>query len=395
MRIAIVQRRYSLDAGGAERYCVNLCRTLQGWGHSVSVVGERIDEALAGEVALIQVDVNHSSSWSKTRSFDENVARRLKKEQFDVVLALGRSAHADVFHVTSRVHARWMQIRYGHPIERALQRLNPRHRAVLEIERKAFSSNSPTRHIVVQSELDRHLLMRLYGVAPDRIRLIRNGVDTTIFNPSASEHAVGVRERWGIRPTTPLAVFVSATDFRFKGLGGLIQALRLMRERDTRLLVVGRGPVQQFARIARRMGLADRLIFVGYQRQVERFYAAADICVLPTAYEPFPNVILESMACGVPVITTATNGGAEIVVDDDTGYVVAAHTSANEIASRMDRFMTLSQTQRDRMSLRCWETAGQLNLETHAAQMVSLFEEIRDRGVRCQPHSRRIARLTA
>jgi len=89
------------------------------------------------------------------------------------------------------------------------------------------------------------------------------------------------------------------------------------------LAVVGHDRrARDYAHLATRLGIADRVRFLGPQREVPAFYGAADALVLPTLYDPFPNVALEALACGLPVITSTQCGAAELL--SQTGLVVDA-----------------------------------------------------------------------
>jgi glycosyltransferase involved in cell wall biosynthesis len=85
--------------------------------------------------------------------------------------------------------------------------------------------------------------------------------------------------------------------------------------------VIGRGDAAPYRDLARRSGVAERVAWLGVRSDIERWYAAADVLVLPTRYEPFGNVHLEALAAGLPVVTSRVAGGAE-VVDAACGAVV-------------------------------------------------------------------------
>ena len=120
----------------------------------------------------------------------------------------------------------------------------------------------------------------------------------------------------------PLFIFASM-DFEGKGLLTVLRSLALLEDRKARLLVLGDGPVARFRRIAHRLGIAEQVVFLGRRSDIQRFYSAGDLFVLPTAYEPFPNVNLEAMACGLPVLTTRTAGGVDIVEENVNGYLLS------------------------------------------------------------------------
>jgi UDP-glucose:(heptosyl)LPS alpha-1,3-glucosyltransferase len=90
-------------------------------------------------------------------------------------------------------------------------------------------------------------------------------------------------------------------------------------------LVVGQDKDEKRYRgLAQSLGCEQRIRFMGVQKQTLPFYQAADALLLPTLYDPFPNVILEAMSCGLPVITSQTCGGAEFIQQGVNGFVFDA-----------------------------------------------------------------------
>ena len=334
LNIALVKRRYSLQRGGSERYCVNLTRQLRKLGHRVTIIGESIDDELRPEVEFVPVPVNNLTSWTSNRSFAENCGKAARDGKFDIVYGLGRAFGLDAVRITDRLQSHWVNVNYRHPIQRLFQKWNPRHRTLISLERSIFGSRD-VRRIVAQSSLDRKLVTEYYGVPEEKIRIVPNGVDTTVFHPGVRAERAQVRDEFGIAADEPLLLFASM-DFEGKGLRSVLSALRGARQRDTRLLVLGKGPIRRFARLARKLGIGQRVTLIGRKRAIQRFYAAADLFLLPTTYEPFPNVLLESMACGTPVLTTSTAGGADIVQPGHTGYLVSNAQSIDEITRCID-----------------------------------------------------------
>ena len=253
MKIALVKRRYSLRHGGSERYCVNLARRLMAVGHEVTVIGERVEDELRGEVDFRPVSVNRLTSWTSNRSFAENCGRAARDGKFDIVYGLGRSFGVDAVRVTERLQSHWVNGYYRHPANRWLQRANPRHRTLIDLERTIYRS-AAVRRIVTQSSLDRHLLSRYYGVPDEKICTIYNGVNTSVFHPGVRRGAAQVRDALGILPGVPLLVFASM-DFEGKGLRSIFAAMARSRYSSSRLLVLGTGPVSRFRRLAREAGL--------------------------------------------------------------------------------------------------------------------------------------------
>ena len=386
MHIALVRRHCSLKRAGAERYCVNLFRGLQKLGHRVTVIGEGIDDDLKDEVEFLPVAVNKLTSWTRNRSFAENCAKVARSQPFDLVHGLSRVEGLDTFRLTDPMQTHWVKVWYRHPVSRWLQQLNPRHRAIFELERKLYQP-AGVRRVIVQSKLDARLLTEYFGVEESRIRRIVNGVDTNVFNPGVRSEQAAVREELfrqfdkdatGSRfsnDDTPLLVFASM-DFRRKGLDSLLTSLSRLKDREAKLVVLGAGDIEGYRRIARSLGIERRVLFAGRQSSIARLYGAGDLFVLPTIYEPFPNVNLEAMACGTPVITTATAGGADIIEPGRNGYVIPDAWSVQALTEQIDHHLALPDSAKQQMSSTCWDIASKLRVEDNARQVVEVFEEV-------------------
>jgi UDP-glucose:(heptosyl)LPS alpha-1,3-glucosyltransferase len=374
MHIAIVRRHCSLKKGGAERYCVNLFRGLRKLGHRVTIVGEAIDDELRDEVAFVPVPVVRLNSWTRNKSFFVNTGHVLRKHRFDVVHGLSRVDGLDTFRLTERLQIHWVNMYYRNPVTRWLQHMNPRHRLVFDLERRIFGPHG-VRRVIVQSQLDARLLREYFGVDDSRICRIINGVDTTTFHPGVRAGRDDVRAEWKIDADVPLLVFASM-DFRGKGLDSVLDALARLKHRETRLMVLGQGRASSFERRARSLGIDRRVIFAGRQSAIQRFYGAADLFVLPTIYEPFPNVNLEAMACGTPVITTATAGGAEIIQEGRNGYLIPDAWSVDILAEQIDHHLSLPSSEKQSMHDACWDSASRLKIVDNARQVAAMFEDV-------------------
>ncbi len=386
MHIALVRRHCSLKRAGAERYCVNLFRGLQKLGHRVTVIGEGIDDELKDEVEFLPVAVNKLTSWTRNRSFAENCAKVARSQPFDIVHGLSRVEGLDTFRLTDPMQTHWVKVWYRHPVSRWLQQLNPRHRAIFELERKLYQPTG-VRRVIVQSKLDAQLLTKYFGVEESRIRRIVNGVDTNAFHPGVRSERTAVREELFrqfesdstasriSKDDTPLLVFASM-DFRRKGLDSLLTALSRVKDREAKLVVLGAGDINGYRRIANSLGLERRVLFAGRQSSIARLYGAGDLFVLPTIYEPFPNVNLEAMACGTPVITTATAGGADIIEPGRNGYVIPDAWSVQALTEQIDHHLSLPDSTKQEMSGFCWDIASKLRVEDNARQVVDVFEDV-------------------
>jgi UDP-glucose:(heptosyl)LPS alpha-1,3-glucosyltransferase len=209
------------------------------------------------------------------------------------------------------------------PAKRLLGGGRVKHRLALAIEKRALAPGA-VRRVIVNAEMVRRDLLARYPLEPARVRVISNGVDLEHFNPGrrAGEGAA-LRRELGIAPEAPLVLFLG-TGYGRKGLGALLEAFPavLAAEPRARLAVVGYdSAAARYAALAGRLGIDGATHFLGGRGDPEVCYAAADVFALPTRYDPFANATLEALASGLPVLTTAANGGSELLVESCAGLV--------------------------------------------------------------------------
>ncbi len=159
------------------------------------------------------------------------------------------------------------------------------------------------------------------GIAPEKITVLRNGVDSDLFAPLDRDI---VRKELGLAGPTMVAV---GNVLASKGQDVAIQSLTILE--DTELLLVGAGADEgAFRSLAHNLGVADRVRFVGcvMPGDLARYFSAADVSVLASMREGWPNVLLESMACGTPVVASDVGGVPEIITTPETGRIMKDRT---------------------------------------------------------------------
>ena len=323
MKIALVRKEFDALRGGAERYGVNLARGLADLGHSVTLFCGRSTVPDHPNVTVRHVPYTTFFSPLKNLSFNRNSARQVAAESFDIVNGLAQIFPQDVYRVGDPLHVHFLRTVSLTPRKRAVKYLNPRHLALLYLERKIFKPGHYNR-IITNSAMSKTQVMKYYGVPEQKISVVRNGVDTDRFHPGTKAHLrKSIRENLGIQDRETVLLF-AGNDFRRKGLQFAMQltAELLKRGRHVRLLVAGKGNPRPYLRLIRKNGYQDHILFMGHAEKIETLYGASDLFVLPTFYDPFANVCLEAMACGLPVITTRQNGAAEIIEDRVSGILV-------------------------------------------------------------------------
>ena len=371
LKIALVRQRYTAY-GGAERFVERAMRALRGQGAQLTIVTRRWPGDMDNPALIC--DPFHLGNLWRDWSFARCVCRTLPGHDFDLVQSHERIACCDVFRAGDGVHREWLKQRQRTlgAIAKLGVALNPYHRYVLAVEKKLFASPR-LKAVICNSHMVKEEIRAYFGVPEDKLRVIYSGVDTATFHPRLkAQHHQTLRARYAIPTGAPLFLFVGS-GFERKGLAALLRALAGLPA-ESRLLVVGKDKKEAaFKSAAARLGLARRVHFAGGQKDVKPFYAAADAFVLPTLYDPFPNVALEAFACGLPVVTSLKSGAAELIENGRNGYVCDALDIA-ALAEAMTRLLDTDTA--TAMGVAARVTVEPFSLEAMGERLVTLYRSL-------------------
>jgi glycosyltransferase involved in cell wall biosynthesis len=332
-RVALVAHGIH-DDGGMQRAFAELVRRLHGRYEFVVVSGD-LGNDLRGLVAWRRVPVPQRPAPLRFALFYVIAGLRLATTRADVVHTLGaivpNRAHLASVHFCNAGFVEAVGL--APPAAPLPRRINTGLARVLGLLAERWSYRRGRLDFLapvsagVARELERH-----FGGVP--IRMTPNGIDRMRFRPDADVR-VEVRRDLNIAADEVVSLFVGG-DWHAKGLRLAVEGLaEASREVPLRLVVVGRGDEAHFRRLASRLGVAERVTFVGERRDTERFYAAADIFVLPTVYETFSLAAFEAAASGLPVVAPRVSGIEDLVGDDAAGVIV--RRDANEIGAALAR----------------------------------------------------------
>jgi UDP-glucose:(heptosyl)LPS alpha-1,3-glucosyltransferase len=181
--------------------------------------------------------------------------------------------------------------------------------------------------------------MRHYKLPANDIEVIYNGVDTDAFTPRARlQYRDTVRAKYRITSDEVLLLFVGS-GFKRKGLKYVINAFPLIKDKNIKLLVVGKGKVREYQKLAKDNGITDKIIFAGVHKNIQEIYAAGDIFVFPSEYDAFGTACLEAMASGLPVVVSKTSGVSEIIMQGKEGFVINHPINAKEMVNYIDALL--------------------------------------------------------
>jgi len=283
MKKIVFLRLNPAATGGAERYLKRLTDELKSNGTNCEI------RSLQGFSGL--------QSWSKALIFNK-MSKKMKKSD-EIYFSLERISSADIYRAGDGVHKFYRSLK-------PMWWLNPLNFVYVNLEKKCFKN---AKKIITNSEMVKRQIIDFYGISEQKIETIYNGVKIPEkIDKIAAKKALC--EEFGLDYALPLVLFVG-NGFRRKGVAEFSELLSMCKA-QINAIVIGRDKNAEFYQnLSKNLGL--KVLFLGQQREVERFYEGSDIFIFPTHYDPFSNVALEAMSYANAVVTTAQNGASEIL----------------------------------------------------------------------------------
>ena len=396
------------ETGGMNVYVRELSRELGARGKSVDVFTRFQDTAtdqiqsLGPDARVIHLPAGPMAPYDKNKltdfvdEFAENIIR----------FAEERGIRYDVIHAhywLSGMVAERLQARWGVPVVQMFHTLGHMKNAVAktgadrEVDTRIRVEGEIMRQadaLVAATPLEKAQMSWYYGADTRKVSVVPAGVDTDLFRPR--DRAL-VRAELGLPGLdVPILLFVGRIE-RLKGIDTLLESAAVVSRtcagRNLKVLIVGGGgqneeenaELRRVVELHYELNLQDQVEFVGSKPQelLPLYYSAADITVMPSHYESFGLVAVESMASGTPVIASNVGGLSYTVKDGETGYLVQGE---NHFALAEQVHALLKNPElRQRMGIEAASHAQQYSWHNIAAQIEEVYEEqiLAARGMAC------------
>jgi len=303
--------------GGLQRDCVDIARRVRMLGHEVTIFtsrksGDGFAEDLPVRILNVSCDKNHR----RQRAFSDEFSR-CASQKFDLLVGFDKLSGLDVLYCSDRSML-------ARATKNPLLHLVPRYREFIGLEKDCFAPRRTVKLLLLgDSQFEEY--WNSWRTEPNRLVMLPPTLTLTRRRPEYRTNGTRTecRARFGLSPDDWVWIAVGVQP-RTKGLDRSIRALHHFV--DAHLLIVGltEGDARS-ARIwslAHRLGVASRIKWLGHREDVPEMMAAADVLVHPARYDTTGTVILESIANGLPVITTSACGYAKHVIGADAGIVV-------------------------------------------------------------------------
>ncbi len=390
MKIAIIRKKYTFH-GGAEGFSQNFITRLADAGHEVHIYAIEWSSAHSHRnIYFHKVPAINISSFLRDLTFAVSSYFILKKHRdfFDIIQSHDKTLYQDIYRAGDGCHIEWLRqrwIRTGTAGKLSII-FNPYHWLILALERTIYKKHK-FKKIIAISELVKKNIVDHYNVDERDLRVIYNGVDLEKFHPgNKDKYRKEIREKHSIDSDAFVLLF-AGSGFERKGLEFLLKAIELC-PRPLTVLIVGKGSEKKFKTKTKvipphppleKGGRGDfryrqKTIFCGVQKEVQKYYAAADMFLFPAIYEPFGNVHLEALASGLPVITTKLSGASEIISNGEQGFVIEKPENTDIIAEKV--LMLMDKDLNLKMSEQARKLAENFSFENHLKEIFELYETV-------------------
>src|SRR3954454_14879393 len=344
LRIAFVRRGYS-RSGGAEAYLKRVADGIVKAGHEVQLVTTNEWPAEDWPFGSIK-----RLGETSAIGFADELEQVRPQLECDVLFSLERVWSCDVYRAGDGVHRAWLARRrkFELPLKQFVRGASRKHGDLLHLEESLFEKGKAGR-VIAASQMVVDEITGVYRYPADKIDVVRNGVPLDKFRFDA-----GLRETSRAKlklEDDEIALLFAGSGWERKGLLFATEALALCKNRKMRLLVAGRGEARRFKTTRLRFWREDPVQFLGEVADLVPVYAAADIFILPTIYDPFSNACLEALASGLPVITTRANGFSEAMEDRIHGSVVDQPDDINDLRNAIQTWADPTRRQVARPSI--------------------------------------------
>ncbi len=381
MDIAFIAKRYD-TVGGTERDLYHLTELLIRFGHRVTIYCQEVRTTPADGISIRKVP-SLPGRTAKLLGLAWLGPKMSYKGGHDLVIGFTRILNQDIVRCGGGTHKVFLdRIKETEGLlKRSERTLSLYHNSLLAIEKRQLQRGN--RKILAISGVVKKEIMDVYGVPNNTIEVIYDGVDIDTFSTDKKVlHRATTREVFGIPQDSPLVLFLG-NGFKRKGLETLLNSMSLIKDKNVYCLAVGGdSSLQSYKELAEKLGIGRQVIFVGAQKEPERFYAAADIFVLPSIQEAFGNAVLEAMACGIPVITTEVAGASELMTDGLERFILRDPKDASCLAEMISEL--LDSVLRVSISKQVREIAEGYTLEKNARAIEELCKRVLEEKRRCQ-----------
>ncbi|HBC9974362.1 lipopolysaccharide glucosyltransferase I [Escherichia coli] len=325
--------------GGLQRDFMRIASTVAARGHHVRVYTQLWEGDCPEAFELIRVPVKSHTNHGRNAEYYAWVQNHLKAHPADRVVGFNKMPGLDVYFAADVCYAEKVAQEKGF-----FYRLTSRYRHYAAFERATFEHGKSTKLMMLTdkqiADFQKH-----YQTEPERFQILPPGIyPDRKYNAQIPNSREIYRQKNGITEQQNLLLQVGS-DFGRKGVDRSIEALASLPEslrHNTLLFVVGQDKPRKFEVLAEKLGVRSKVHFFSGRNDVSELMAAADLLMHPAYQEAAGIVLLEAIAAGLPVLTTAVCGYAHYITDANCGTVIAEPFSQEQLNDVLRKALTQS-----------------------------------------------------
>lgn len=327
--------------GGLQRDCLKIARLCVQRGHSVTVLARSWQGEQPTEIAVELFGKRGFSNIGRNRAFLRQLADKLPRCGFDGIIGFNKMPGLDVYYSadpcylakTKRLKPSWYQ-------------WLPRFKHFAALEQSVFARGLSTQ-ILLLKESEVPIYEQHYQTERERLHALPPGVIRRTFSQDDRQKIRSRLRSENHRSPDEKLVLLVGSGFRIKGLDRAIQAiasLPLEIGRNTKLIVIGQGKPDVFAKQARSLGIADRVHFLGGRHDVPDWMVAADVLIHPAYSENTGTILVEAVTNGLPVLATDVCGFSPHITKSGAGIVLQSPFSQETCNRTLAEMLTSEKT---------------------------------------------------
>ncbi len=347
MKIGLIVRKFS-TSGGTERYVYTISHELASLGNNVTVFCNKIESLPATDkIKLKRLGFPLPGRTLKTFGFCY-YSKKVDISDFDIVQSCTKTLNHDIFRAGGGFHKLYLKY------QKKRENFNFYDKLIISLERKIFSPKY-TKAIVSVSKFLKNKIIEEFNYPEEKIFVIYNGVDIAFFKNEGEKEL-----------NKNLKILFVANDFKLKGLKELISAIKSIN--GVELTVVGNDKFYD--------DVPENVNFLGKKnsKELKEIYNKSHILVHPTYFDPFSNVCLEAMACGLPVVTTKINGVSEIIENKKDGIIIDYPPKVEEIIDAIEFYKKRENLISN--SRNAVKKAEKFSIKNHVEKLLMVYEEV-------------------
>ena len=335
-------REKSSKFGGAEVYLSRLAKALKVEGIKYQIVNSIFPSFLP--------------SWLRIILFNFQVCLTKKNKLY---FSLERIVCPDVYRAGDGVHKVFLNIENK-------SKLNPLHPIYLFLEKRCFNN---AKFIIANSNMIKDEIIDTYGIRPNKIDVVYNGVESKTINHESSFKKLS--KEFDIDKNSSILLYVGS-GFKRKGVEEFLEIIAKLKNQSVKAFIIGKEKnLEYYQQLSKDLKIDKTVIFTGPRADVDDFYTISDIFLFPTRYEPFSNVVLEAMSFENAVFTTRQNGAHEILTDEYLMTSSKDFSVAKKIDDLLEDAKELSDIKRENKLI-----ASKLSIELNMQKTIEVINKV-------------------